>query len=249
MHYKTKKMRYNIYMNKITDEFENKKDYIDSHFLNRINYLMMYFGYNKAETARKANIARSTFYKYLDGEPPAKLALSKLANAFNTTMDVFAQRDFIISDFNKELMVFNNKQCVWNDNDNGFTVSNVFIQQIFDPTQEDQTFAINANIFNQSTEYASKSTVGDEPFVNTTKVLDNIVNQSYKKIYGDKGSHRVIFYSDDQFYELLNSLIETFEQNPDDKGEIFYKTYNFAKKLNKEYPNLEKEQKNNKKNM
>lgn len=53
----------------------------------------------------------------------------------------------------------------------------------------------------------------------------------------------MIFYSDDQFYDLLNGLIETFEQNHDDKGEIFYKTYSFAKNLNKEYPDLEKEQK------
>ena len=68
----------------------------------------------------------------------------------------------------------------------------------------------------------------------------------YKKIYGDKGSHRVIFYSDDQFYDLLNGLIETFEQNHDDKGGIFYKTYSFAKNLNKEYPDLEKEQNKNK---
>lgn len=35
----------------------------------------------------------------------------------------------------------------------------------------------------------------------------------------------------------------TFEQNHDDKDEIFYKTYSFAKNLNKEYPDLEKEQK------
>lgn len=56
----------------------------------------------------------------------------------------------------------------------------------------------------------------------------------------------MIFYSDDQFYDLLNGLIETFEQNHDDKGEIFYKTYSFAKNLNKEYPDLEKEQNKNK---
>ena len=40
--------------------------------------------------------------------------------------------------------------------------------------------------------------------------------------------------------------METFEQNHDDKGEIFYKTYSFAKNLNEEYPDLEKEQNKNK---
>lgn len=218
-------------------------DYINSHFLNRINYLMTYYGYNKAETARKATIARSTFYRYLDGDPPATLSLSKLANAFNTTMDVFTQKDFIIRDFNAELMIYNKKECEWNDNDNGFNILNETVTPLHNISIDNIVSDSNSSNSNESVESSSNSTVVDEPLDNTKNTSDNIDNQSYKKIYGDKGTHRVIFYSDDQFYNLLNGLIETFEQNPDDKGEIFYKTYSFAKDLNKEHPDLEKEQK------
>ena len=43
----------------MTELIVNKeRDYINTHFLKRVSYLMMYFGFSKAETARKANIAR-----------------------------------------------------------------------------------------------------------------------------------------------------------------------------------------------
>lgn len=223
-----------------------EQEYIASHFKKRITYLMNYFGYTKAETARKANIARSTFYRYLDGEiPPAEHSLTKIANVFHSDRDIFTHGEFYIREFNTDLMVYNRKHCLWNDNDDEFNILKETVSPLYKfPFDLDSIHSdSNASNSNESVESSSNSAVVDEAFDNTKNTSDNIDNQSYKKIYGDKGSHRVIFYSDDQFYDLLNSLIETFEQSPDDKGEIFYKTYSFTKELNKEYPNLEKEQK------
>lgn len=228
-----------------TKHYEIEKKYITEHFLKRITYLMNYFGFTKAETARKANIARSTFYRYLDGEIPSnEHSLTKIANVFYSDRDIFTQEEFYIREFNTELMIYNRKQCKWNDNDDEFYILNETVTPLHNISIDNLVSDSNASNSNESVESSSNSTVVDKTFDNTKNTSDNIDNQSYKKIYGDKGSHRVIFYSDDQFYDLLNSLIETFEQSPDDKGEIFYKTYSFAKELNKEYPNLEKEQKN-----
>lgn len=234
-----------------TEYKEMEQEYIASHFKKRIIYLMNYFGYTKAETARKANIARSTFYRYLYGDiPPAEHSLTKIANVFHSDRDIFTHGEFYIREFNTDLMVYNRKHCLWNDNDNGFNVLKETVSPLYKfPFDLDSNHSdSNANNLSELIESSPKPIVVDEPFDNTKNTSGNVDNQSYKKIYGDSGSNRIIFYSDDQFYELLNNLIEVFEQNPDDKGKIFYKTYSFTKELNKEYPNLEKEQKKTIKN-
>ena len=92
--------------------FDNERDYINTHFLKRISYLMMYFGYTRSEVAKKANIARSTFYRYLsEGTAPTENALYKLASAFNSDWDIFAKNEFLIQEFNPETKTFNIKHC------------------------------------------------------------------------------------------------------------------------------------------
>lgn len=106
----------------MTELIVNKKrDYINTHFLKRVSYLMMYCGFTKAETARKANIARSTFYRYLDGEIPLnEHSISKIAHAFNLDWDIFGKEEFTIKEYDSETNAWLVKHCKWSDDDTKF---------------------------------------------------------------------------------------------------------------------------------
>lgn len=98
-----------------------ERDYINTHFLKRISYLMMYFGYTRGEVAKKANIAKSTFYRYLgEGTAPIEKALYKLANAFNSDLDIFGKEEFTIKEYDSEANAWLVKRCKWNDDDTKF---------------------------------------------------------------------------------------------------------------------------------
>ena len=86
---------------------------------------MKYFGLSKAEVARKANIARSTFYRYLSGEIlVSENAAFRLSKVFHSDEDVFSKQTFQIVIENPESNTINMKLCQWKEQDDCFQILN-----------------------------------------------------------------------------------------------------------------------------
>ncbi len=252
-----------MYMKQII--FDSERDYINTHFLKRISYLMMYFGYTRGEVAKKANIARSTFYRYLgEGTAPTENALYKLASAFNSDWDIFAKNEFLIQEFNPETQTFNIKHCKWTDNDDRFYIlsetndssQNFLIDDKTSNNYVDNTYKDINSSYDYSKDYGLIKKIPDDLSIessrsknhtkNTSNSSSKSNNQKVNKICSSRSS-AYIFYSDNQFYDLLDKLGKTFEKYPSNKNEIYYKLLEFTndlkKDLRKKNSDLEKEQK------
>lgn len=232
--------------------FDNERDYINTHFLKRISYLMMYFGYTRSEVAKKANIARSTFYRYLsEGTAPTENALYKLASAFNSDWDIFAKNEFLIQEFNPETKTFNIKHCKWTDNDDRFYIlsetndssQNVLIDDKSSDVSADNTYKDTNCSYDYSQDCILFTTEPDNLTIESSKSKkqnkstsnssSKSRNQNVNNVCANRGS-AYIFYSDYQFYDLLDKLGKTFEKNPSNKAEIYFKLMEFTKNLKKD---------------
>lgn len=222
-----------------------EKDYINTHFQKRITFLMKYFGLSKTEVARKAKIARSTFYRYLSGDiQVSENAAYRLGKVFHSDSDVFAKSIFQIAIENPELNTFDVKLCQWKERDDCFQI----LDEVEDSPNRYPDFDESINY-----PYARKltsaslfpiSSIFNEASVKTTTTLNKRKdNNSEKDSDNDISEYipqpHIYFCEDDQFYDLLNDLIKIFEKNPSDKFKIFSKLYTFTKKLKEEYPDLE----------
>lgn len=197
-------------------------DYINTHFQKRITFLMKYFGLSKAEVARKANIARSTFYRYLSGEIlVSENAAFRLSKVFHSDEDVFSKQTFQIVIENPESNTINMKLCQWKEQDDCFQILN----EIEDSLEKYPDYVKSID-----EPYVHK--LSPFPISNSEKDSDNDISEYTPKPH-------IYFCEDDQFYDLLNDLVKIFEKNPSDKFKIFSKLYTFTKKLKEEYPDLE----------
>ncbi len=198
--------------------------YINDHFIKRITYLMMHFGLTKSETAKKANIARSTFYRYLNGEIlPTDRSLFKLSKAFDSNMKIFLKKTFIIRKLNPDTQNFNIKYCEWADDDSCF-----YILKDYDSPQ-------NVLDLDEQFPKSTKSSSSKPNKIHASRMPSNCsATYSCNEVKLIKDSPP-INCSLDQLYKITTDIFTLFQENPNDQANIFSKVYEFVEHLKDQY--------------